>query len=347
MGNMKGIEDDAAVQLRGLPYKATIADIRAFLGSHEKGLAGGEPIQLIQKHDGRASGFANVQFASPAEALAAREGLHMKSMDLKTPSVDPSRYIEILPMSERAMKLRFKKATAYEALTNSEEHKTITEDDVLKECRWHLKTPGSDTLLLSMLGVALSPAAHAYLKRSEQGVKCFLTKFPKEFTVAGAKGSENVKYLNPQSSSPVSTPYSYIPTPSPWNSPNPFPQAHAVSVVSQHTNIIPGGMHGCVEIGSQTLGLPSFETNWTGMQSMLLQQPTAHLWGSDDVGYSESLTRMVPSAGAWTNMDMNSTIACGPTFSTPLPVAVSQPAAAEVKGVDRSKLCLATLLEMM
>merc|ERR1712007_201069 len=232
------------------------------------------------------------------------------------------------------------------ALADSEEYKTITEDDVLKECREHLKTPGTDALLLSMLGVALSPAAHAYLRRSEQGVKCFLTKFPKEFTVAGAKGSENVKYLNPQSSSPVSTPFSYIPTPSPWNSPNPIYPAHVVSVVSQHTSIIPGGMHGCVDTCLQTLGLPS-EANWTGMQGMFERQPNANLWGSDSTVYSESLMRMVSSAGGCMNMERSSTIACGSTFSTPVPVALSQPVATEVEGIERSKLCLASLLEMM
>lgn len=63
------------------------------------------------------------------------------------------------------------------------------------ECRKHMMMPGRAMLLLSMLGVALSAAAHAYLKKTEQGLKHFLSQFPKEFVIDGAKGSEHVKYL--------------------------------------------------------------------------------------------------------------------------------------------------------
>merc|ERR1712137_769558 len=105
----KGCEEDAAVQFRGLPYKATIADIEAFLGPHQEGLVDENPIQIILNHDGRASGFAKVQFASPAQAVAAREVLHGKEMHMPF-SDEPTRYIEVFAYSERTKKLRLKKS---------------------------------------------------------------------------------------------------------------------------------------------------------------------------------------------------------------------------------------------
>ncbi|CAK0812472.1 unnamed protein product, partial [Prorocentrum cordatum] len=54
------------VQLRGLPFRATIADIKAFLGEHAANLASTEPsIRLLLNRDGKPSGFARLQFTSP------------------------------------------------------------------------------------------------------------------------------------------------------------------------------------------------------------------------------------------------------------------------------------------
>ena len=45
---------------------------------------------------------------------------------------------------------------------------------VLQECRNHMQMPGQNQVLLSMLGLALSLPAHAYLRRSNLGLKHFL-----------------------------------------------------------------------------------------------------------------------------------------------------------------------------
>jgi len=55
-----------------------------------------------------------------------------------------------------------------------------------------MRVPGRGTLLLSMLGIALSPTARAYLRKANLGFKHFLARFPNEFRVEGPKGCERV-----------------------------------------------------------------------------------------------------------------------------------------------------------
>lgn len=184
------------VQLRGLPFRATVADIRAFLGSHAQHLVNGEPpIRLLLNRDGRPSGFARVQFVSPEAAKAAREELHKHPMN--------DRYIEVLACSERAGKARHRRtATAEGGIDPAESggagefvdgaSEAIERERVLQECRDHMCTPGRNHLLLSMLGIALSPPARAYLRRQNLGLKHFLARFPNEFRVEGPKGCEKV-----------------------------------------------------------------------------------------------------------------------------------------------------------
>jgi len=81
--NNKEDDDDAndsAVQLRGLPYKATITDIKQFLGPLKDHLKSKDAIQIVQNRDGRPSGFAKVQFTSPLHAKTARDTLHRQVM---------------------------------------------------------------------------------------------------------------------------------------------------------------------------------------------------------------------------------------------------------------------------
>merc|ERR1719265_603170 len=58
-----------------------------------------------------------------------------------------------------------------------------------------MKSPGKGQVLLSMLGVVLSPAARMYLKKTNQGIMQFLAQFPHEFSVDGQRGREYVSYL--------------------------------------------------------------------------------------------------------------------------------------------------------
>lgn len=185
------------VQLRGLPFRATVADIRAFLNGHAQHLVTGEPpIRLLLNRDGRPSGFARVQFVSPEAAKLAREELHKQPMN--------DRYIEVLACSERAGKARHRRAAAPDGGVDAAEgagfgqlladgaSEAIERERVLQECRDHMCTPGRNHLLLSMLGIALSPPARAYLRRQNLGLKHFLARFPNEFRVEGPKGCEKV-----------------------------------------------------------------------------------------------------------------------------------------------------------
>jgi len=149
------------------------------------------------------------------------------------------RYVEIFLFSERPSKLRTKRTTPGDNTVNPEEAQIVTKDEVLMECRKHMMMPGRAMLLLSMLGVALSAAAHAYLKKTEQGLKHFLSQFPKEFVIDGAKGSEHVKYLGCQEPPPLPAPGPPWPAP-----PNPWSDAYLRPVEST------GLGNTCVSVGT-------------------------------------------------------------------------------------------------
>ncbi|CAK0788667.1 unnamed protein product, partial [Prorocentrum cordatum] len=200
--------DDSALQLRGLPYRATAGDVRAFLGRHAKNLqddAGGQSITLVMNREGRPSGFANVRLSSPQAARAARDELHNRLMEVAPDDAGPratatkaNRYVEVFLFSERPSKPRSKKDKAVDMLAEQSAEPGvcgITAEQVYAECCAYMSTPGRGQLLLSMLGVALSPAARSYLKRTDQGLKQFLLKHPQVLAVEGAKGRESITYL--------------------------------------------------------------------------------------------------------------------------------------------------------
>ena len=203
------VENETEVQLRGLPYSATIADIKNFLGSHTEflrddhtGQAG--PIQLVLRRDGRPSGFARVQFTSLAAAKAARNSLHRKWIDMGSSSSGPeaqSRYVETFLFSERPNKLRFKKspaAVADGATVSNDEDDTDPlgiQNQVYEECKaLVLEKAGKGELLLSMLGVSLSQESRQYLNKTDRGLKDFLSHYPEDFMFGGLKGCESVRY---------------------------------------------------------------------------------------------------------------------------------------------------------
>eukprot|EP00403_Amphidinium_massartii_P021247 CAMPEP_0178400922 /NCGR_PEP_ID=MMETSP0689_2-20121128/16037_1 /TAXON_ID=160604 /ORGANISM="Amphidinium massartii, Strain CS-259" /LENGTH=842 /DNA_ID=CAMNT_0020021729 /DNA_START=197 /DNA_END=2725 /DNA_ORIENTATION=- len=197
-------ENQAAVQLRGLPYRATPSDIKAWLGVHRESLKGDQAVQLVLNRDHRPSGFAKVQFVSPAAAKNARDDLDKTTMEVAADGPGtgqvPTRYVEIFLYSERPNKLRFKKATTSDSVNGGElqddaEAAGVTREQVVQECREYMSSPGKGQLLLSMLGVALSPGSRAYLKKMDQGLKHFLSQYALEFSVEGAKGRECVAYL--------------------------------------------------------------------------------------------------------------------------------------------------------
>lgn len=185
----------AAVQMRGLPYRATVPDIRKFLGSHCDSLKGEQAVQLVLNRDGRPSGLARVQFDTPATARLVKEELHLKSIDVQGFPTD--RYVEVFMYTN---KLRFKRPPVVPkgmegSFTDDAEAHNVNKEQVFTECREHMETPGKAQLLLSMLGVALSEGSRAFLKRTNQGLKHFLAQYPCHFSVDGQKGREIVSYI--------------------------------------------------------------------------------------------------------------------------------------------------------
>lgn len=183
------------VQLRGLPFRAQVNDIKVFLGEYAQYLSTkDQAIRLLLNRDGRPSGFARVQFSTPEAAKAAREAMHKQPMG--------DRYVEVLACSDRAGKARHRRAVAAEAeasldntgaeMVMDSASEAVERERVLQECRDHMRMPGRQQLLLSMLGIALSPQARTYLRRLNLGLKHFLARFPGEFRVEGPKGCEQV-----------------------------------------------------------------------------------------------------------------------------------------------------------
>ena len=186
----------ASVQLRGLPFRATVEDVRLFLAEHAKFLNQDKNpnICLLQNRDGRPSGFARVFFQSQQSAHKCKDALHRKQMG--------DRYVEVLATDRQRNRKQnktdeqkenpFANAPPLDAATEQAE-----KERVLSECREHLSAPGRHQTLLSMLGIALTEPARSYLRRANLGLKHFLARFPNEFRVEGPKGCEKVIWNNP------------------------------------------------------------------------------------------------------------------------------------------------------
>lgn len=196
--------DRSIVQLRGLPYRATEDDVQNFLGPHLAHLKDSNSIELLLSRDGRPSGFARVQFSCPAAARAACSELHERVMNIEdaqsgASSASRHRYVEVFLYSEHPGKLRFKKSSAQDGqdvdLALEAEAAQITPDQIAAEVRHYMAQEGKGELLLSMLGVALSPAARLYLRKNDRGVKRFLAQYPNEFAITGEKGRERITYM--------------------------------------------------------------------------------------------------------------------------------------------------------
>lgn len=191
------VDGECAVQLRGLPYKATVEDIMQFLGEHTAHLAQEDAVYLVLNRDGRPSGFARVLFTSSEAAKRCRDEMHLRSMD--------DRYVEVFLFSERPSKGKKQRGEELVAVPGpdgvarnlfaAEAAAGVTKEQVVRECRAEMADPSKRKLLLSMLGVALSAGSRAYLKQIDQGLKNFLVQYPNEFSVEGGKGCEYVSYM--------------------------------------------------------------------------------------------------------------------------------------------------------
>lgn len=199
-------KDHSTVQLRGLPYRATEADVRKFLGLHAMHLKDESSIQLLLSRDGRPSGFAHVQFSCPTTARAACEDLHERVMQIDVDNLSGAssssrhRYVEVFLHSEHPGKVRFKKRSPISGFQEDmdpaleEQAANISPDHIANEVRQYMAQDGKSELLLSMLGVALSAAARLYLRKADRGVKSFLAQYPNEFVISGEKGRERITF---------------------------------------------------------------------------------------------------------------------------------------------------------
>jgi RNA recognition motif-containing protein len=199
--------DHSTVQLRGLPYRATEADVRKFLGPHGMHLKDESSIQMLLSRDGRPSGFAHVQFSCPTIARAACEDLHERVMQIDVDNLSGAssssrhRYVEVFLHSEHPGKVRFKKRSPISGFQEDvdpaleEEAARISPNHIANEVRQYMAQDGKSELLLSMLGVALSAAARLYLRKSDRGVKSFLAQYPNEFVISGEKGRERITFM--------------------------------------------------------------------------------------------------------------------------------------------------------
>eukprot|EP00929_Paragymnodinium_shiwhaense_P006915 TRINITY_DN11086_c0_g1_i1.p1 TRINITY_DN11086_c0_g1~~TRINITY_DN11086_c0_g1_i1.p1 ORF type:complete len:633 (-),score=132.01 TRINITY_DN11086_c0_g1_i1:423-2321(-) len=87
-----------ALQLRGLPFKASVEDIKTFLGAHAANLSADvQSIHQVRNRDGRPTGYAWLVMASLEAAQQCKDELHLKRMD--------DRYVEVFTYSDRATKM--------------------------------------------------------------------------------------------------------------------------------------------------------------------------------------------------------------------------------------------------
>lgn len=187
------MDEQSALQMRGLPYRATVADIRNFLAEHASNLVEENPIHLVLNRDGRPSGFARVQFDSPEAARACRDATHLRSME--------DRYVEVFLYSDRP-RVRNRPVSKDNECTPVKEPAAsdcaVSREQVIRECREVMADPNDPThgrrMLLSMLGVELSPGARSKVKQMDNGLKHLLAQHPDEFAVVGSKGCEHVTY---------------------------------------------------------------------------------------------------------------------------------------------------------
>jgi len=193
----KGGERMTVVQLRGLPYRATLANIKAFIGAHADSLEDGDQsIQLQYGRDGRFSGFVYIQFNSPDAASLARTELHMRQISLGDGS--QSRYVETFLLSEtkgRSVLETGSSRVQRDSDPTEIESSTVAFDGIANECREHMASPGRQVLLLSMLGSALSTSSRKFMKETGHGFMHVLAQYPGEFKIEGTKGKEVVTHL--------------------------------------------------------------------------------------------------------------------------------------------------------
>mmetsp|Transcript_35373 Transcript_35373/g.64759 ORF Transcript_35373/g.64759 Transcript_35373/m.64759 type:complete len:751 (+) Transcript_35373:74-2326(+) len=219
----RGVVLQTAVQLRGLPYKAQLRDIEVFLGHLAAEVQDGG-INFLYTKSNQPSGYALVKFRSAEAAEKACKDLHKTYMSVAggDPALAQTRYIEVFPATEKIDKGRNKamlmmvaedsRTAGQQGLSSRQlsasssstlkvadssrlSQEQIHQDRLMKELRLHMAGIEGGQLLLSMLGVALSPESRSFLKKTNRGLKHFLAQYPLEFRIEGPKGQEKIIYV--------------------------------------------------------------------------------------------------------------------------------------------------------
>mmetsp|Transcript_5940 Transcript_5940/g.14212 ORF Transcript_5940/g.14212 Transcript_5940/m.14212 type:complete len:783 (+) Transcript_5940:70-2418(+) len=221
------VQTRCAVQLRGLPYRAQLRDIEGFLGAALASEVQEGGINIIYTKSNQPSGYALVKFGSAEAAEKACRELHKTYMSVAggDPSLAQTRYIEVFPATEKIDKGRNKamlmmvsedprpagnqqglssrqmpvssssSTTKVVDTGRTSSQDQVHQDRLMKELRLHMQGIEGGQLLLSMLGVALSPESRSFLKKTNRGLKHFMAQHPAEFRIEGPKGQEKIIYV--------------------------------------------------------------------------------------------------------------------------------------------------------
>ena len=95
------------LKLRGLPFSATVAHIKNFLGEHVQYVEDDSCIYIVHNRDGRSSGLAEIIFMTSTAAQKCQEEKHMQKMFVETvplsANIVQERYIEVFLREDRLL----------------------------------------------------------------------------------------------------------------------------------------------------------------------------------------------------------------------------------------------------
>ena len=167
----EGAKQMRTLKLRGLPFSATVADIKNFLGQHVQYVEDDACIYIVHNRDGRSSGLAEIIFMTSTAAQTCQEEKHMPKMfiEMVPPSANTvqERYIEVCLREDRLEFERFRRqrSNVHCVTLGNEDRFDANETVLLSDCTRYLKSMKGHTSVLSAVGNALS-------KESRQCTAC-------------------------------------------------------------------------------------------------------------------------------------------------------------------------------
>ena len=173
----EGAKQMRTLKLRGLPFSATVTDIKNFLGQHVQYVEDGSCIYIVHDRDGRSSGLAEIIFMTSTAAKKCQAEEHMQKMFVET--VPPSanivqeRYIEVFLREDRLPFEHFRRqrSNVHRATLGIEEPFVANETVLLSDCTRYWESMKGCTSVLSAVGNALSMESRQYLCSQHLGLK--------------------------------------------------------------------------------------------------------------------------------------------------------------------------------